>query len=98
MRVHVTADGAPIASVRLLLEPGESYSAGDGVLAFDAGKELSRGVVPDWSVVVSATRPRTFPGGEFGMPCALVIKRLTPGERHDKAALEDALRSSGTTT
>jgi hypothetical protein len=32
------------------------------------------------------------------MPCALVIKRLTPGERHDKAALEDALRSSGTTT
>jgi 2,3,4,5-tetrahydropyridine-2-carboxylate N-succinyltransferase len=32
------------------------------------------------------------------MPCALIIKRLTPGERHDKAALNDALRESGATT
>ena len=68
------------------------------VIDAETGDEISRGIVPDWSVVVSATRPRSFPGGEFGMPCALVIKRLTPGERHDKTALNDALRESGATT
>jgi 2,3,4,5-tetrahydropyridine-2-carboxylate N-succinyltransferase len=68
------------------------------VVDAETGEEVSRGFVPDWSVVVSATRPRKFPGGEFGLPCALVIKRLTPGERHDKAALEDALRATGATT
>ncbi len=38
-------------------------------------------------MAVSATRPRSYPGGEFGLPCVLVIKRLTEGERHDKAQL-----------
>jgi 2,3,4,5-tetrahydropyridine-2-carboxylate N-succinyltransferase len=62
------------------------------------GEELSRGVVPPWSVAVTATRPRTFPGGEFGLPCVLVIKRLNEGERHDKAALNDVLRDHGAAT
>jgi 2,3,4,5-tetrahydropyridine-2-carboxylate N-succinyltransferase len=61
------------------------------------GEEISRGVVPDWCVAVSATRPRTYPGGEFGVPCVLVIKRLTPGERHDKARLNELLRQAGGT-
>jgi len=47
---------------------------------------------------VSATRPRTFPGGEFGLPCVLVLKRLNEGERHDKAALNDVLRDHGAAT
>ena len=42
-----------------------------------------------------ATRPRSFPSGEFGLPCALVVKRLTEGERHDKAQLENVLRQHG---
>ena len=46
---------------------------------------------------MSATRPRSFPGGEFGLPCVLVIKRLTEGERHDKSALNDVLRTHGAT-
>jgi 2,3,4,5-tetrahydropyridine-2,6-dicarboxylate N-succinyltransferase len=49
-------------------------------------------VVPAWSVAVSASRRRAFPGGEFFLPCVLVIKRLEPGERHDKARLEAVLR------
>ena len=53
----------------------------------ETGEELGRGYVPPWSVAVSATRPRQFPGGEFGLPCVAVIKRLTEGERHDKAQL-----------
>ncbi|MGH9245466.1 MAG: 2,3,4,5-tetrahydropyridine-2,6-dicarboxylate N-succinyltransferase [Acidimicrobiales bacterium] len=62
-----------------------------------SGDELSRGVVPSWCVAVSATRTRTFAGGDFGLPCVLIIKRLAEGERHDKAALNDILRTHGAT-
>lgn len=67
------------------------------VIDADTGEELDRGVVPPWSVAVSATRARRFGGGEFGLPCVLVIKRLEPGERHDKAKLNDVLRQHGGT-
>lgn len=65
------------------------------VVDADTGEELGRGVVPPWSVAVSATRRRTFPGGEFFLPCVLVIKRLEEGRRHDKALLESVLRDHG---
>ena len=68
------------------------------VIDAETGEELSRGVVPSWCVAVSATRPRTFAGGEFGLPCVLVIKRLNEGERHDKSALNDVLRLHGAAT
>ncbi len=41
--------------------------------------------------------PRTFPGGEFGLPCVLLIKQLDEGERHDKSKLNDVLRDHGAT-
>jgi len=59
------------------------------------GQTLARGHVPPWCVAVLATRPRRFEGGEYGLPCALVIKHLPPGERHDKAQLESTLRAHG---
>jgi 2,3,4,5-tetrahydropyridine-2-carboxylate N-succinyltransferase len=65
------------------------------VISSDTGDELSRGVVPPWSVAVLATRPRRYPGGEFGMPCVLVVKTLTEGERHEKGALNEILRGHG---
>ena len=65
------------------------------VVDAQTGETLGRGEVPPWCVVVGATRPRSFPGGEFGLPCALVLKRLPEGERHDKAQLEDVLRQHG---
>jgi 2,3,4,5-tetrahydropyridine-2-carboxylate N-succinyltransferase len=68
------------------------------VIDAETGAELGRGVVPSWCVAVSASRSRTFAGGEFGLPCVLVIKRLAPGERHDKAQLNDVLRLHGLTT
>ena len=67
------------------------------VIDAETGEELSRGVVPPWCVAVQAIRPRQFPGGEFGLPCVLVIKRLTEGERHDKSKLNDLLRDHGAT-
>ncbi len=62
------------------------------------GEDLTRGVVPPWSVAVLATRPRPFAGGTFGLPCVLVIKRLSEGQRHDKAQLNEILREHGVTT
>ena len=68
------------------------------VIDAETGEELSRGVVPDWSVCMSATRPRRYPGGEFGLPCVLVVRRLTEGERHEKARLNEILREHGIST
>ncbi|MHB8593207.1 MAG: 2,3,4,5-tetrahydropyridine-2,6-dicarboxylate N-succinyltransferase [Acidimicrobiales bacterium] len=65
------------------------------VVDSQTGEELGRGVVPSWSVAVGASRRRTFAGGEFFLPCVLVIKRLDPGQRHDKAQLESVLRDHG---
>jgi 2,3,4,5-tetrahydropyridine-2-carboxylate N-succinyltransferase len=38
---------------------------------------------------------RKFDGGEFGMPCVLVLRRVPAGSGHDKAALNDILRDHG---
>ena len=82
---------------------GEGAVVGEGtilnpsipVIDAETGVELSRGVVPPWSVAVSAMRRREYPGGEFFLPCVLVIKRLTEGERHDKSQLNAVLREHG---
>ena len=68
------------------------------VIDAETGDELSRGHVPAWCVAVSASRRRQYPGGEFFLPCVLVIKRLTEGERHDKSQLTDILRQHGVST
>ncbi|MGH9279172.1 MAG: 2,3,4,5-tetrahydropyridine-2,6-dicarboxylate N-succinyltransferase [Acidimicrobiales bacterium] len=68
------------------------------VIDAETGETVGRGVVPPWSVAVMATRPRAFPGGEYGLPCALIVKRLPEGERHDKAQLETVLRQHGVGT
>jgi 2,3,4,5-tetrahydropyridine-2,6-dicarboxylate N-succinyltransferase len=65
------------------------------VIDADSGEELSRGHIPDWSVAIGATRARRFPGGSFGLPCVLVIKRLAEGERPDKVKLNELVRDHG---
>lgn len=68
------------------------------VVDADTGEELSRGHVPPWCVAVQASRRRDYRGGEFYLPCVLVIKRLTEGQRHDKAELNDILRQHSVST
>jgi len=68
------------------------------VIDAQTGEEVSRGHVPDYCVAVSATRRREFPGGEFGLPCVLIVRRLEEGERHNKAALNSILRDHGVAT
>jgi 2,3,4,5-tetrahydropyridine-2-carboxylate N-succinyltransferase len=85
---------------------GEGAVLGEGtilnpsipVVDAQTGEEIGRGTVPPWSVAVSASRRREFPGGEFFMPCVLVLKRLDPGQRHDKAQLEAVLRDQQVST
>ncbi len=76
---------------------GEGVILNPGIPVIDAqtGDEVGRGVVPPWSIVVQAIRRKEFPGGEFGLPCALILRRLVEGERHDKAKLNDILREHG---
>jgi 2,3,4,5-tetrahydropyridine-2-carboxylate N-succinyltransferase len=62
------------------------------------GEEVSRGYVPDYCVAVSASRRREFAGGEFFLPCVLIIRRLSEGERHNKVALNALLREHGVST
>jgi 2,3,4,5-tetrahydropyridine-2-carboxylate N-succinyltransferase len=80
-----------------VLGAGCILSATIPVIDAETGEELSRGIVPPWCVAVSATRPRDFPGGTFGLACVLVIRHLEPGERHDKSRLNDILRQHGGT-
>jgi 2,3,4,5-tetrahydropyridine-2-carboxylate N-succinyltransferase len=77
---------------------GVILAASIPVIDAETGDEISRGVVPPWCVAVQASRRREFPGGEFGLPCVLIIKRLVEGERHDKAQLNAALREHGLAT
>ena len=92
----VVAEGARIGQ-GTVLGAGCILTGSIPVIDAETGNELGRGNVPAWSVAVSATRPRTFPGGVFGLPCVLVIKRLSEGQRHDKSALNDILRDHGAT-
>ncbi|HTZ86969.1 MAG TPA: 2,3,4,5-tetrahydropyridine-2,6-dicarboxylate N-succinyltransferase [Solirubrobacteraceae bacterium] len=102
----VVESDAFIGSRCMLIEGarvGEGAVVGAGVILSptipvidaESGEEISRGHIPPWSVAIGASRTRKFPGGEFGLPCVLVVKRLGEGERHDKAKLNDLVRDHG---
>ncbi len=78
-----------------VLGPATNLSRSTHVIDVQTGEELPRGEAPPWSVCLNGTRARTFPGGEFGMPCVLVLRRLPEGKRHDKAELNAILRDHG---
>ena len=59
------------------------------------GEEVSRGKIPPWCVAIGASRKRQYTGGEFYLPCVLIIRHLTEGERYDKAQLNEILRLNG---
>ena len=93
----MVTQGARVGEGSVLAE-GVILNPGIPVIDADTGAEVSRGVVPPWSIVVQAGRLRSFPGGDFMLPCALIIRRLAEGERHDKAKLNDILREHGVAT
>lgn len=53
-----------------------------------------KGFVPERSVVIPGTYPKTFPSGTYHVPCALIIgKRSASTDK--KTSLNDALREHG---
>ena len=72
---------------------GEATVLNPGIPVIDSetGEQVSKGYVPPDCVVVRADRKRQFPGGEFYLPCGLIIRRLEPGDREH---LNDVLRES----
>ncbi len=93
----MVTDGA-IVGAGAVLGSGTILNPSIPVIDAQSGAEISRGVVPPWSVAVTASRAREFAGGTFYLPCVLVIKTLAAGERHDKAQLNDVLREHGVAT
>ena len=93
----MVVDGARVGD-GAVLGAGVILSGTVPVIDAETGAEISRGVVPSWCVAVQGIRQREFPGGTFGLPCVLVIKRLEAGERHDKSKLNDVLRDHGATS
>ncbi len=74
---------------------GVILSSSIPVIDVETGEEVGRGSIPPWCVAVYGTRPRHFPGGDFGMPAVLIIKWLEVGRRHEKAQLNETLRQFG---
>ena len=77
------------------LGAGAILTASTRVFEAETGTELPRGVAPERAVCVGSSRVKSFPGGDFGMPCLLVLRYLEPGQEHDKLALNDVLREHG---
>ena len=50
-----------------------------------------RGRVPAGAVVIPGTRPKRFPAGEYGVPCALIIGQRK-ASTDEKTSLNEALR------
>jgi 2,3,4,5-tetrahydropyridine-2-carboxylate N-succinyltransferase len=78
-----------------ILGAGSILTKSTHVIDVETGDELTPGEVPAWSVCVGGTRPRKFAGGEYGMPCLLMLRRLAQGSRHSKSELNAILRDHG---
>jgi 2,3,4,5-tetrahydropyridine-2-carboxylate N-succinyltransferase len=90
----MVVDGARVRT-GAKLGAGTVLTATTHVIDVSTGAELPRGEAPAWSVCVSGSRVRSFPGGDFGMPCVLVLRRLAEGAGHDRLALNEILRDHG---
>ena len=93
----MVVDGARVGKGSVL---GAGTILNPSIPVIDAatGEEVSRGYVPDYCVAVSANRRREFAGGEFYLPCVLIIRRMSEGERHNKVTLNALLREHGVAT
>ncbi len=83
--------GARVGRGSILAE-ATVLNPGIPVIDAETGEEVGKGIVPPDCIVVRADRKKEFPGGDFYLPCALIIRRIQPGER---TVINDILRESG---
>jgi 2,3,4,5-tetrahydropyridine-2-carboxylate N-succinyltransferase len=105
-RPVIVEDGVFVGSRAIVVEGtvvGEEAVLGAGVVLTASTSILDvtgaevvehRGFVPPRSVVIPGTRPKRFPAGEFGVPCALIIGQRT-ASTDKKVSLNAALRDYG---
>jgi len=87
----MVTQGARVGEGAVLGE-GAILNPGIPVIDAETGDEVSRGFVPPYCITVRAGRKREFPGGEFTLPCVLILRRYEPGARQ---YLNDILREQG---
>jgi 2,3,4,5-tetrahydropyridine-2-carboxylate N-succinyltransferase len=74
-----------------VLGAGLTLTMSTKVIDVQTGEELPKGYIPERSVVIPGNIKKTFPGGEFYVPAALIIgKRKASTDL--KTSLNDALR------
>ena len=75
-----------------MLGAGVTITASTPIIDVTGPQEVvHRGRVPARSVVIPGMRAKTFPAGEFMVPCALIIGQRKPSTDL-KTSLNDALR------
>lgn len=101
----IIEDGAFIGSRCIVVEGafiGQAAVLGAGVTITGSSKiidvtgdkpKIYRGVVPANSVVIPGTTTKSFPAGDFQVPCALIIGKRKPSTDL-KTSLNDALREN----
>jgi 2,3,4,5-tetrahydropyridine-2-carboxylate N-succinyltransferase len=99
----IIEDGAFIGSRSIVVEgvrvereavlgAGVTLTASTPIIDVTGPEEVVyRGVVPERSVVVPGMRPKTFPAGEYHLPCALIIGRRSASTDR-KTSLNSVLR------
>ncbi len=81
-----------IVEERAVIGAGVILTASTPIIDVSGEKEIIyKGRVPASSVVISGTRIKKFPAGEYGTPCALIIGKRK-ASTDEKTSLNDALR------
>lgn len=87
----IVVEGA-IVEEGAVLGAGVTITASTKIIDVSASKPLEyRGRIPANSVVIPGTQMKSFPAGDFGVPCALIIGQRKPSTDL-KTSLTDALR------
>lgn len=74
-----------------VLGAGVTLTMSTKIIDANTGEELPRGIIPPRSVVIPGNMKKEFAGGEFYVPCALIIGTRKPSTDL-KTSLNDALR------
>ncbi len=72
-----------------VLGAGVTLTASTKIFDTDSGKELPKGYIPPRSIVIPGSIKKLFNGGEFYVPCALII-----GKRKESTDLKTSLNNA----
>lgn len=89
----IVVEGAHIAK-RAVLGAGVVITGSSKIIDVTGDEPLEyKGFVPEDSVVIPGSLPKTFPAGTYQVPCALIIGKRRPSTDL-KTSLNDALREN----